>query len=585
MSARVFTPTPQQDKVIRHAGSAFITACPGAGKTRVMVERARHLLESTHDGRGIAFLSFTRAAVSELEYRLRREALLGSPVFPHFIGTFDSFIWQFVVAPFGIPGMEVAPCLIPDIGSRLVRPFSGVPEIPLSCFHPETNEFDHEAARRSKFKVGSKLADLIEKHIQAYRTSARKLRARFYERGELDFDGARVVAIARLAEVEFAVRLSSALAARFREIIVDEAQDCNPADLEIIRWLRDAGIPTKVICDPNQSIFGFRGGVTDQLFAFADTFNKDDRLGMSGNFRSSGSICKAIVMLRGVEFRNIVDEPLGEFKNEQTHIYILSYAGSSVLATIGSKFVELLNESRIDVASAPVLAATRNSGSNAIGQPVVKTKKDLTLRLAEAVSDFYFSFDSGSQKSAIEEMHKVILELEGRLPGKSYHQYLLAHDLKPNDWRPQILCILRALRYDPETYADADAWHAQAKEILAPHLPDGSSSIAQKLKSNKGIAGILALAPATCPPAKTIHSVKGMQFPAVCVVTVAKTLKGVLDYLETGAPAEKAETARELYVAASRAQRLLAIAAPKSQSKRLAEHLRKNGAWVTVVGI
>jgi len=35
-----------------------------------------------------------------------------------------------------------------------------------------------------------------------------------------------------------------------------------------------------------------------------------------------------------------------------------------------------------------------------------------------------------------------------------------------------------------------------------------------------------------------------------------------LDYLETGVPIEKAETARELYVAASRAQRFLAIATP-----------------------
>lgn len=584
MSERMFTPTPQQDKVIRHSGSAFITACPGAGKTRVMVERARHLLKSANDGRGIAFLSFTRAAISELEDRLRREALLGSPVFPHFIGTFDSFMWQFVVAPFGIPGVETAPRLIPDIGSRMVRPFSGVPEIPLSCFHPETNEFDQEAARRSKFRAGSTLTCLIARHIQAYRTSARKLRTRFYERGELDFDGARAVTTARLAEVEFARRLSLALSARFREIIVDEAQDCNPADLEVIKWLRDAGIPTKVICDPHQSIFEFRGGVTDQLFAFANTF-QDDQLGMSGNFRSNSNICKSIVMLRAVEFRNIVDEPLGEFKNDQTHIYILSYAGKSVPATIGSKFYDLLKESKIDVSSAPVLAATRNSGSNAIGQPVVKTKKDLTLRLAEAVNDFYFSFESGNQLSAIEEMHKIILELEGSLPGKSYHQYLHAHDLKPHDWRPQILHILRALKYDPDIYADADAWHVRAKEILAPYLPEGSPSIAQKLKKNQGIVGVLALAPATCPPAKTIHSVKGMEFPGVCVVTVAATLKGVLDFLEKGAPVEKAETAREIYVAASRAQRLLAIAVPKSQAKRLAKHLQKTGTWVTVVGI
>ncbi|MBI5142018.1 MAG: ATP-dependent helicase [Nitrospirae bacterium] len=411
------------------------------------------------------------------------------------------------------------------------------------------------------------------------------MQTRFRERGELDFDDARALAVTRLQCADFSKRLSTALAARFREIIIDEAQDCNPADLDIIRWLRDAGIPTKVICDPHQSIFEFRGGVTDQLFAFADTFGNDDQLGMSGNFRSSGNICKAIVMLRAAESRNIVDAPFGEFKNEQARICILSYSSKSVSAAIGEKFVNLLKEVQIDVAKAPVLAATKNSAFNAIGRPVVKAKRDLTLRLAEAVSDFYFAFESGKQKSAIEKFHAVFLELQGRLPGKSYYQYMVEHDLKPDEWRPEMLQILRALRYDPEIYDDADTWHNSAKELLKPSLPPNSPSISQKLKKNKDIADVLRLPSTESPPAKTIHSVKGMEFPAVCIVTVAQTLKGILDYLETGAPVEKAEMAREFYVAASRAQRLLAIAAPRSQAARFAAHLRMAGATVTVVDI
>ncbi|KAB0784496.1 UvrD-helicase domain-containing protein, partial [Pseudomonas aeruginosa] len=97
MSPRPFTPTGEQTRVIGHAGSAFVAACPGAGKTRVLVERARSLLAERSAGRGIAFLSFTIAAVSELEGRLRREGLLKTPAFPHFIGTFDGFLWQFLI--------------------------------------------------------------------------------------------------------------------------------------------------------------------------------------------------------------------------------------------------------------------------------------------------------------------------------------------------------------------------------------------------------------------------------------------------------------------------------------------------------
>lgn len=74
-----------------------------------------------------------------------------------------------------------------------------------------------------------------------------------------------------------------------------------------------------------------------------------------------------------------------------------------------------------------------------------------------------------------------------------------------------------------------------------------------------------------------------MEFPAVCVVTTARTLKGILDFLENGTPIEKAEDARELYVAASRAQKLLVFAAPKSQANRLCTHLGKQDADVNLI--
>ncbi len=89
--------------------------------------------------------------------------------------------------------------------------------------------------------------------------------------------------------------------------------------------------------------------------------------------------------------------------------------------------------------------------------------------------------------------------------------------------------------------------------------------------------------PLTALTPGTIHSVKGMQFPGVCVVLSTQTSKDIIDYLSTGQPAARAESARKLYVAASRAERLLVIAAPKSQSTRLMEHIEKTGAQVTKI--
>jgi DNA helicase II / ATP-dependent DNA helicase PcrA len=60
-----------------------------------------------------------------LEDRLRREGLVETPAFPHFIGTFDAFLWQFLIAPFGIDGCAAKPRLIPDKDDRTIQPFAG----------------------------------------------------------------------------------------------------------------------------------------------------------------------------------------------------------------------------------------------------------------------------------------------------------------------------------------------------------------------------------------------------------------------------------------------------------------------------
>lgn len=579
MSEAPFDPTAEQRQIISHDGSAFIAACPGAGKTHVMVERARRVFPTLPPGRGIAFLSFTRAAISELETRLRQHAVLPSPAFPSFIGTFDSFVWQFLIAPFGLPGSDARPRLIPDMKDWDVIPAKKARPLPLSLFSPSSGEIDRTAARRKGFDISEK----PDYQLLAYSTRARELRAHSRKLGMVGFDEARLVAVERIHNKLASSRIAAALSSRFSEVIVDEAQDCNPDDLRIISWLRDSGIPIKVICDPHQSIFGFRGGVTDELFSFANGFKEHERKPLHGNFRSSRNICKAITMQRPPSAQNQVDEALGKFKDVAYPVHVLSYAGSAVPSSIGPTFCGLVRDIEEDICECPVLAATKPSGAAAVGAPRSEAKRDATLRLAMSVMDFHFPSCFEDVKSALEDTHRIVLEIENLLSSSSYHKYLSDNDIKPASWRPSVMQILRDLRFDPAAFGDAHAWHDYAKTILARYitLPNGVS-ISQKLKWNAGIETLLSIAASERAMARTIHSVKGLEYPAVCVVTTTKTLKGILDYLETGAPPESAEDARELYVAASRAQRLLVFASPKSQASRFSSHLRKQGAEVTL---
>lgn len=358
MTDGAFLPTKEQQTIIGHEGHAFVRACPGAGKTRTMVERARHLLSNATDRRGVAFLSFTNAAVEELEARLRNFGILPSPLFPSFVGTFDRFLWQFFIAPLGVDGCNQLPRLVPDKSEWEVKPFEAAHTLKLKHFDRATGTLLADKAADTGF---------APKHgPAAWETRARNIIARALTNGHLDFDDVRDSVSKRLADRTLSTRLGAALCGRFREIVIDEAQDCNPTDLEIIEWLRASGIKVKVVCDPNQAIYAFRGGLTDELLRFANRFDEIDQLQMSGNFRSSPAICAAISQLRPPASRGAVDQAVGRYKNETAPVYILAYGGTSVPASIGTQFQKIASNLGIPPERALVLAATWASAGNAV---------------------------------------------------------------------------------------------------------------------------------------------------------------------------------------------------------------------------
>jgi DNA helicase II / ATP-dependent DNA helicase PcrA len=576
MTAKVFAPTDEQARIISHAGSAFIAACPGAGNTRVMVERARQLLGGRPTGRGIAFLSFTITAVSELEDRLRREGPVETPAFPHFIGTFDAFLWQFLIAPFGVDGCASRPRLIPDKDDRPIQPFAAAQPLPLECFDRGTGAAIPAKVQRYGFRG----------NIRAYETAARNTRRRLLEQSELDFADVREIALARLRDPARGAVLGPAFAARFQELIVDEAQDCNPVDLEIVTWFPGVGVPVKVICDPNQAIYGFRGGVTRELAQFAETFRDGERLPITGNFRSSHHIARGIVALRPPGMRAARDEAVGEYREEPTAVQILSYSGRGVPATIGAKFRELTEGMELEARNCPVVSATRRTGANALGHPQDTGVRDLSYRLAVAVSDFHFTFELGDRKEALAAIHRIMLDLEGAMGARTYHQHLAETGEEPGSWRPRALAIAEELRFSPDRFATADAWLDCTRQLLEPLLSaDGSQSINQRLRRNADLASALTAAAPSGHSARTIHSVKGMEFPAVCVVMSPSTAKGILDFLTADGGDGDNEEARKIYVGASRAQRLLVIALPRTQAPRLRDLMVGMGGDVTLVAV
>ncbi len=144
-----------------------------------------------------------------------------------------------------------------DIVQLKVEPFTGANPLSLFCFCPQTGTILEQAAKSAGFDVSRK----PDSQLQAYTTAATRLRARLREKGRLSFDEARAAALERLKDPLLAVRIAQALAGRFGEVIVDEAQDCNPDDLTVISWLRDSGLPAR--------LFAVEGKIFEHTLDFA----------------------------------------------------------------------------------------------------------------------------------------------------------------------------------------------------------------------------------------------------------------------------------------------------------------------------
>lgn len=87
--------------VIRRWTSADVVACPGSGKTTVLLAKLKVLADRMPlaSGSGVCVLSHTNVAIDELEARLPTQAGLLSG-YPNHIGTIQSFVDKYFAAPY-----------------------------------------------------------------------------------------------------------------------------------------------------------------------------------------------------------------------------------------------------------------------------------------------------------------------------------------------------------------------------------------------------------------------------------------------------------------------------------------------------
>jgi len=543
-----------------------VSACPGAGKTRVLIERAQRKLLACGPCQGVAILSFSNAAIHEIENRLSA----GPIEFPSFLGTFDSFMLKFLVAPFGADGGAIGARLIPDLETLTFSPVPASAKgkkmrlAKLGWFDCETG-----ALRKNLSGEDQREADGFD-GLGRYEPTARSIWRRLKDEGSLGHDQARVLALRRLGDKAFD-QVVGALGERFAEIIVDEAQDCNPEDIDVVLALRKKGVAISVIADTDQAIYGFRHGGAPALKHLTDQYPLANQHSLVHNFRSNQRICGLASVFRAGQARN-ADCALMRLSKETDGAYLIPYKpgrGGAVPGAIAQAFGALLDASEILHASSPIIAHRENNARRAAGlMPINGQSKAFSIRLASAVASYAAAGGHWRTRAdALKRITALVFELRGVLgEEETLQQYLDRRNETLVEYRAEMFSFTETIR--PLVDDSAESWLARVKTAVKVDYPDASTAKLRMpvAKSKAEFEKALSVEAASAFPISTIHCVKGQEFPGVCVVIPPSNIVEVLDHIGAGVCYE---AERVLFVGLTRAERVCALAFPESALERM----------------
>jgi DNA helicase-2/ATP-dependent DNA helicase PcrA len=287
---------PGQRAAVEHGdGPLLVVAGAGTGKTRVIIERIRNLLETNPDlaGESILGLTFTDKAAGQMKYRVVKA--IGERAEGVWLSTFHKFCLEKILQatnPDSQPLDEIDHKILlrRHIGELDLKHFrrlqdpgefiSDFVKFFSRCQDELVTPEDYErfvAGLRKKHEAGKKLleSDALqiaedevarqEELARVYRVSERLLRAR----NLLTF-GEQLMHSVQLLRSNSA--LLKQMRERYRYILVDEFQDTNIAQLELL-WLL-AGERRNIVAvgDDDQAIYRFRGASFGSFTIFLKRF-------------------------------------------------------------------------------------------------------------------------------------------------------------------------------------------------------------------------------------------------------------------------------------------------------------------------
>ena len=280
----------EQIEAIQHdKGPALILAGPGSGKTTVITERIRYLIQSRHvQPQKILVITFTKAAATEMKLRFR--SLMGGKTYPVQFGTFHAIFFTILRHAYhynvnNIIKDDVRQQLLRELVNRMTTlQIEDEPDLLMEL----AGEISHVKSERIVLEHYYAKCCGHEDFREIYMQYEKELQ----QRRLLDFDDMLVYCYELFVQRKDILQQWQQ---QYSYILIDEFQDINRVQYDIIRMLAQPEDNLFIVGDDDQSIYRFRGANPEIMLHFPKDYKEAKRVTLATNYRCP----KQVVELAG----------------------------------------------------------------------------------------------------------------------------------------------------------------------------------------------------------------------------------------------------------------------------------------------
>ncbi len=587
--------TAEQKDAVRCEDDLMLTACPGSGKTRVIISKLSRVIDQIRETpRTVACITYTNAAVQEIESRLRHHLQPGDDAY-YDICTIHSFCLNHIFRPFChlIKGYKN--------GFKVLTPDSAEFERHITAICAQHRRYnltfrDFEDFAQLRMDVdGNPVGIGIERGALTPEVAIAYWK-RIREAGFVDF--ANIIYYSLLL-LQKRPEILSYVSAKFAWILVDEFQDTTDLQVEILALI--AGKKRTrflLVGDPCQSIFHFAGARPDLADQFAERIAARTDKQLSGNFRSSTPIIAHANMLYP---RMPPMTAVGRARN-YTELPAWQH-GASAFTVITDYFLPVLETLKIPIGEAAILAPTwyslfplgkrlREYGVSIVGPGARPYRRNRQFApLAEQVCGYLMA----SKPDAIVGIERTLFNTLLDVTGRPYF------DIFSYRGRVVVFKLLDHAQQLHRLHMSGIAWLDAAasafsqvlidEEYLTPGDKDVfAMSVAEMktdMRNNKVDLANLAIddlgiyaTPDAALKLATLHNAKGREYTAVAMIDLHE---GRIPFYQARSAEDFEEAKRLFYVGVTRAKRFLCYVTDASDARNPPTRFLRVGSGVGIM--